>query len=123
MEDETTNSTKNRPVHEVLFPSLRDIWREYENDFAGMTEEPVALKTLLAARARMVRELQAGLSAVERRFLVSLVAAEPEWSLLGVEHLEQLPGLQWKLQNLGRLRKTNPRKFAEQSDALAKLLA
>ena len=49
--------------------------------------------------------------------------AEPEWSLLGVEHLEQLPGLQWKLQNLEQLRKVNPKKFAAQSDALAQLLA
>ena len=116
-------SSHNRPVHEVLFPSLRDIRKEYENDFEGMTEEPVALKTLLAARARMVRELQAGLGAAERCFLLSLVAAEPEWSLLGVEHLEQLPGLRWKLQNLGQLRRANPRKFAEQSDALARLMA
>jgi hypothetical protein len=37
-------------------------------------------------------------------------------------HLEQLPGLRWKLQNLERLRKTNTRKFAEQSDALVWLL-
>jgi predicted nucleotidyltransferase component of viral defense system len=116
-------ASHNRPVHEVLFPPLRDIRKEYENDFEGMTEKPVALKTLLAARARMVRELQAGLGADERRFLLSLVAAEPEWSLLGVGHLEQLPGLRWKLQNLERLRRANAKKFAAQSDALAKLLA
>ncbi len=116
-------ASHNRPVHEVLFPSLRDIRKEYENDFEGMTEEPVALRTLRAARARMVRELQAGLSTDERRFLLSLVAAEPEWSLLGVEHLEQLPGLRWKLQNLERLRKANPRKFAHQSATLAQLLS
>jgi len=71
----------------------------------------------------MVRELQRGLSIAERRFLVSLVAAEPEWSLLEVAHLEQLPGLRWKLQNLERLRKANPKKFREQSDALVRLLA
>ena len=69
----------------------------------------------------MMRELQQGLSTDERRFLLSLVAAAPEWSLLGVPHLEQLPGLRWKLQNLEQLRKTNARKFAEQSDALARL--
>ena len=116
-------TSHNRPVHEVLFPSLSDIREEYEHNFKGMTEEPVALEALLAARERMVRELHRDLSAAERRFLLSLVAAEPEWSLLGVEHLEQLPGLQWKLQNLERLRKANPKKFAAQSDALAKLLA
>lgn len=86
-----------------------------------MTAQPIELDALLAARERMVCELQRDLSADERRFLLSLVAAEPEWRLLGVPHLEQLPGLRWKLQNLERLRKTNARKFAEQSDTLARL--
>jgi hypothetical protein len=111
-------ASDNRPVHEVLFPSLRDIRQEFENNFSGMTAEPVKLDALLAARERMVCELQQGLSANERRFLLSLVAAEPEWSLLGVPHLEQLPGPRWKLQNLERLRKANARKFAEQLDTL-----
>src|SRR5574337_243435 len=112
----------NRPVHEVLFPTLRDVRQEFENNFAGMTVEPVELDTLMAAREQMVRELQQGLSADERRFLLSLVSAEPEWALLDVPHLGQLPGLRWKLQNLERLQKSNARKFAEQSDTLARLL-
>ena len=111
----------NRPVHEVLFPSLRDIRQEFEHNFAGMTVEPVELDALLAARERMVREIQQGLTADERKFLMSLVAAEPEWKLLNVPHLEQLPGLRWKLQNLERLQKSDARKFAEQSDTLARL--
>ncbi len=114
-------ASHNRPVHEVLFPSLRDIRQEFEHNFAGMTVEPVELDALLAARERMARELQQGLTADERGFLLSLVAAEPEWPLLGVPHLEQLPGMRWKLQNLERLRKTNAGKFAEQSDTLARL--
>ena len=116
-------ASHNRPVHEVLFPSLRDIRQEFEHNFTGMTAEPVELDALLAARERMMRELQEGLSVDERRFLLSLVAIEPEWPLLGVPHLEQLPGLRWKVQNLERLRKANARKFAEQSDALIRLLA
>ena len=114
-------ASHNRPVHEVLFPSLRDIRQEFEHNFAGMTVEPVELDALLAARERMVRELQHGLTADERKFLMSLVAAEPEWKLLNVPHLEQLPGLRWKLQNLERLQKSDARKFAEQSDTLARL--
>ena len=115
-------ASHNRPVHEVLFPMLRDIRQEFENNFVGMTVEPVELEMLLAAREQMVRELQQGLTADERRFLLSLVAAEPEWALLGVPHLKQLPGVRWKLQNLERLRKADPRKFAEQKDTLARLL-
>ena len=115
-------ASHNRPVHEVLFPTLRDIRQEFENNFVGMTVEPVELEMLLAAREQMVRELQQGLTADERRFLLSLVAAEPEWAPLGVPHLKQLPGVRWKLQNLERLRKADPRKFAEQKDTLARLL-
>lgn len=71
----------------------------------------------------MLCELQQGLDANERRFLLSLVAAEPERSLLGVPQLEQFPGLRWKLQNLEGLRKTNARKFAQRSEALARVLS
>ena len=52
----------------------------------------------------------------ERRFLLSLAAGAPEWSLLGIEHLEQLPGIRWKLHNLVQLQKTDAKKFAEQAD-------
>lgn len=115
-------ASHNRPVHEVLFPSLHDIRQAFLHSFAGMTAEPVDLDDLLAARERMMRELQQGLDAEERRFLQSLVATEPEWSLLGVSQLEQFPGLRWKLQNLERLRETNALKFSEQREALARLL-
>jgi len=33
-------SSHNRPVHEVLFPSLRDVRGEYEQNFKGMTVNP-----------------------------------------------------------------------------------
>lgn len=115
-------ASHNRPVHEVLFPALRDIRQEFKDNFTGMTVDPVELPALLAARERLMRELQQGLTADERRFLLSLVAARPEWSALGVPHFEQLPGVRWKLQNLERLKTSNPGKFAEQSEALARLL-
>jgi predicted nucleotidyltransferase component of viral defense system len=115
-------ASHNRPTHEVLFPSLRDVRQEFEQNFVGMTTEPVELESLLAARERMLRELQQGLTTEERRFLLSLVAAKPEWSLLDVPHLEQLPGLKWKLHNLEKLRKSNAKKFAEQAEALERLL-
>jgi hypothetical protein len=113
----------NRPVHEVLFPTLRDISQEYERNFKGMTSEPVELPELLATRERMMHELQSGLDSDERRFLLTLIANQPEWPLLGIEHVDQLPGIRWKLHNLGQLQKANARKFAEQADMLARLLA
>src|SRR5207302_626878 len=92
----------SRPVFDVLswFTSPATIFKE-------MTVEPVGLDALLAAREQMARELQQGLTAEERRFLLSLVAGEPDWSTLRVAHLQEFPGLRWKLQNLARLRETN----------------
>jgi len=108
----------NRPIHELLFPQLRDIQHVYTHNFQGMTEDPVPLDALIATRERLVKQIQTELDDDERRFLLSLVRAEPEWPLLGIAHLEELPGVRWKLQNLQQLRKTNARKFAEQADAL-----
>ena len=116
-------ASHNRPVHEVLFPQLRDIRHDFRRHFDGMTAEPVPLDALLATRERLLRELQEGLDENERRFLLSLVSGGPDWSLMGVAHLEQLPGIRWKLHNLARLRESNPKKFAEQGDVLGALLA
>lgn len=112
-------ASSNRPVHEVLFPPLRDIRHDFAHNFHGMTAEPVPLDALLAARERLVREIQQGLDDDERRFLLSLVAGAPEWALLGIDHLEHLPGVRWKLHNLTQLHTTNAAKFAEQAALLA----
>ena len=111
-------ASHNRPIHQVLFSNLRDISGEYERTFKDMTAEPVELKALISARERMIAELKAGLDAAEREFLLSIARNEPNWQLLGIEHLEHLPGIRWKLENLGRLAKSNPKKFREQSQEL-----
>lgn len=107
-----------RPIHELLFPQLRDIRHDFAHNFQGMTADPVPLDALIATREKLVSQIQRDLDADERRFLLSLVRAEPEWQLLGIAHLEHLPGVRWKLQNLQQLRQANARKFADQADAL-----
>jgi hypothetical protein len=114
-------ASHNRPVHEVLFPVLRDIGQDYERTFKGMTAAPVALPELLAAREQLIRQLHEGMDKNERKFLLSLVQNTPDWDLLGFAHLKKLPGLRWKLRNLSQLAKANPRKFAEQAKALTDL--
>jgi hypothetical protein len=115
-------ASHNRPVHEVLFPALRDITQDYERNFKGMTTDPIELSALLDARKRMAHELQTGLDADERRFLLSLVACKPDWLSLGIGHLEQLPAIRWKLHNLEKLATDNSKRFAEQTDELVRRL-
>jgi hypothetical protein len=68
-----------------------------------MTREPVSLQTLVGVRRRLVQEVNGGLTNDERHFLLSIKAGTPEWTLLPIEHLDQLPALQWKLRNVGTM--------------------
>ncbi len=113
----------NRPVHEVLFPSMRDIRHDYEFNFVGMTAELVPLDQLLEVRTEMAKYLQQNLEVQERQFLLSLVSGTPKYELLDVPHLHELPGIRWKFKNLGQLHVTNPKKFDEQKKLLEQLLS
>ena len=113
-------ASHNRTLHEVLFPTPKDIRLAYEGSFDGMTIEPVTLDTLVETRERLFHELPAALDANEREFLLTLVRAEPNWKLLGIPHLEELPAIRWRLQNLEQLAKTHPARFRALSDALEK---
>lgn len=115
-------ASHDRPIHEVLSPVLRDISLDYEGAFKGMTSEALELKQLLDTRERLIKDLQQNLDADERRFLISLVNAAPEWALLGIPHAEHLPALQWKLLNLRKLAVRNANKFAIQAQALEDVL-
>ncbi|MDX2260525.1 MAG: nucleotidyl transferase AbiEii/AbiGii toxin family protein [Gemmatimonadales bacterium] len=110
----------NRPVHEVLFSRDLDMGPAFENEFVGMERVAVSLADLQATRDRLRRELLAALTEAQKRFLLSLVAAAPNWALLPFPHLAELPAVQWKLQNLARLKKSNPTKFKAQTEELEK---
>jgi len=104
------------PYRGVAFPQLRGV--EVTNyQCPECTRGPFSGLTPRAAA-----ELHAGLDADERAFLLSLARNEPSWTLLGIEHLEQLPGIRWKLANLDRLATANPKKFKAQAVALEALL-
>lgn len=111
----------NRPMHEVLFPTEKPIEAVFSNDFVGMTSTPIDLDELLTTRQRLIDELPKALHARHRNFLLSVARAEPDWRLLPHAHLERLPALQWKLQNLAALRR-NAGKFKHQHDVLAERL-
>jgi predicted nucleotidyltransferase component of viral defense system len=108
----------NRPMHEVLFPSLKPLDAIFENEFDGMTIDAVGLTALEAVRGRMLHELPRALLPRQRDFLLSMARAAPDWALLPYPHIEHMPALQWKLQNLEKLRKSS-RRFTLQHDELA----
>jgi len=111
-------ASHNRTLHEVLFPTPKDIRLAFEGSFAGMTTKPVMQETLLETRERLFRELPAALDANEREFLRTLVRARPNWSVLDIPHLHELPAIRWRLQNLEQLERTSPGRFRALADML-----
>lgn len=93
----------DRPMHEVIGPKLKDISSEYERGFLGMTDKPVPLEELLATRAAIINEIVGGMPDVHRHFLISFERGEPEWDLLGLEHVPDLPAIRWRQFNLDKL--------------------
>lgn len=112
-------SGHNRPPHEVLFGNDKDIAGEYERAFMGMTEVECPLQTLLDARERLRIELPRRLTDAHRQFLIGMVRGRPDWSLLQCRHAQQLPALQWKLDNLVTFQKRRPKAFEEHAAALS----
>jgi predicted nucleotidyltransferase component of viral defense system len=112
----------NRPVHEVLFPKIKPLEPTFTNEFAGMTREAIELSELLQMQARLLQELPQQLTTAHREFLLSLVRGDPVWELLPMQHLSELPAVQWKLMNLSHLKKNNFASFAAQHQVLEQRL-
>jgi hypothetical protein len=96
-------ASHDRPMHELLDPKFKDITQVYAGEFSGMTHDEVSVQALCETRERLVALIHTGLDADEKRFLLSLKRGEPEWDALGITHLQKLPALQWKLQNIRRM--------------------
>ena len=105
----------NRPVHEVLMPRLQHLDATFANQFNGMTRDEVSLEALEQTRQRLVQELPRALTDQHRTFLLSLVQNQPRWDCMPFTHLQELPAIRWKLQNLAKLKGA---KRAEQVDRL-----
>ncbi len=92
-----------RPIAELLRPNLKPIDDLFANHFVGMTEEPVELAALEAARGQLFQWIATALNENERRFLLSIKQGEPDWSLLPFEGLHTWPAIQWKLHNVRKM--------------------
>jgi nucleotidyltransferase AbiEii toxin of type IV toxin-antitoxin system len=95
----------DRPMFEVLAGTRRDISKEFDHRFEGMTAEPVLLRELLDAQKEMIELVVGRMPEEHRRFLILFEKGEPDWSLLGLPEAAALPAVKWRERNLGGLTK------------------
>ena len=109
----------NRPMAEVLAPTRKPLAEEFARGFVGMTQEPVALADLEAAREAIIATMVTEMPEAHRHFLVGFKRGEPDWELLGIPDARHLPAVLWKQRNLDRLPSGKRRELA---DALERAL-
>jgi predicted nucleotidyltransferase component of viral defense system len=110
-----------RPIHEVLFATLKDQRQAFDSQFAGMASEPFSYDDHMAAFQNLTHVIQSSLTQSEKAFLLSFKNAEPDWTLINVPALSNLPAVKWKLENINNLKAWNPEKHKALYQALLKM--
>jgi predicted nucleotidyltransferase component of viral defense system len=98
-------ASHNRPMAEILDPTFQDFQESYRGDFVGMARLEATLDELVQTRQRLLSTIHQTLTREEKEFLLSIKQGEPQWSLIDIAHIENLPAIQWKLQNIRRMDK------------------
>ena len=79
--------------------------KEFEQNFDGMTHEPVTLEELLKAREDLIAEVSGKMPKQHREFLMGFKRGAPDWDILGVPGAAELPAVKWKQINLDKMSK------------------
>ena len=88
---------------DTLEPTRKDIAALYRSQFLTMTTRQVGLEQLHETRERLIGELRGRFGESEKTFLLSVKRGEPRWELLGLNGVEKLPAVRWKLLNLSKM--------------------
>jgi len=68
-----------------------------------MTREAVTLDELLDTRRLLVSEIQRQFTEDDKAFVLSVKRGTPDWHLIDLPHINELPAVQWKLRNLAAM--------------------
>lgn len=110
----------DRPIREVVIPNAQDQRAALENQFAGMTSEAFTYDDHERTSAALVQAVHKNLNVRDKEFLLSVKNVMPDWSIYDYE---RFPAVQWKLQNLQKLKTSNPEKHNELYRMLKEALA
>jgi predicted nucleotidyltransferase component of viral defense system len=93
------------PIVELLDIRYKDLEQIYQGEFLNMTEAPVSLEELEATRDQLIELIRTTLLDSEKQFLLSFKKMKPQWDLLGLHNIENLPAVKWKMINLQKMSK------------------
>lgn len=75
----------------------------------------------MSVRSHLTQLILKGFTENERKFLLSLKAGLPDWSLVSIQGIEKLPAILWKLENIKKIPDINRKKLIEKLKIILKL--
>lgn len=103
--------SSKRPIHEMLAPNLLDQHLAMANQFEGMSDEPFTYEDFETTRNLLIQIIHKNLTDKDKEFLLSFENGIPDWDMYDFQYY---PAVQWKLQNVQKLKETNADKHSAQ---------
>lgn len=88
-----------------------------------MTTENFSYDDYKQTRSSLIDTIQERLTDNDKKFLLSFEKGETDWSLFSTNIAKDLPAVKWKLQNIQKLKDSNPKKHEEMIFNLKRVLS
>ena len=112
----------SRPIHEMFRPNFHDQENSFKTQFNGMNFQKFSYKDFEETRKKLVTIINEIANQEDREFLLSFKSGQPNWDLIKIEQLQNLPAVKWKLMNIQKLATNNPTKHLKLVKALENVL-
>ena len=112
----------DRPIIESLSPNRIDQRETIIKQFAGMTEVSFSYSDYEETREKLINFINSNLTQQDKEFLIAFEAGKDLSQFAEYQKYLQFPSVQWKLQNINKLKEINPIKHRESVKKLANYL-
>jgi predicted nucleotidyltransferase component of viral defense system len=108
----------DKPFIESLSPNVINQHEALENQFRGMTDVPFTYENYERTREQLIKFVNEMLNEEDKTFLISFEEGSPQWESSAYNDFMEFPSVQWKLQNVNKLKIQNPAKHRQEVNRL-----
>ena len=111
----------DRPIHESFAPNFIDQHEAMERQFSGMSEIPFGYTDFEETREKPVIDVNSVMTEDDRQFLIGFEELAVDWENTPYSSFKEYPSVKWKMQNLQKLKASNPKKLKAEANKLRKI--
>lgn len=111
----------DRPIYESFAPNLIDQHEAMERQFSGMSEMLFGYNDFEATREKLILDVNSMMTEEDIRFLIGFEELTVDWENTPYSSFRKYPSVRWKMQNLQKLKASNPKKLKSETDKLRKI--